>query len=848
MKNTLLLLSLLSALNSFAQTKLPNGYQEKVNGFIAIYQNGLWGYADSTGKRLTEIKYEKLGPFAEIRFSRDGLFALTSRKGKLGLIDTFGKEILECKFDSIYNEDNVMIGKVGNKLTGVTAKGVKINPELYSYYGRLSDNLFLINEGKKLGIVDESGKMLIKPSFIQIQNCMELLRVNDGKAFGLMTRDGKLITKMEYHQIDAKFKDRYIEARKGNRYTAFTSDGRILVDSAEYLGMNDEFGILYVTISGKMGLYNTRSRKWITPPVYEQLTIVPATHEVSELEMPLEQRMIWGQNGIEDQAMYELLIPFGKDVRANQLSYDRERNQTAIILNGKYGLIDSTGNVLLPTEYKMITPFSAQRITEIPLYGDDYSEPIGVQRIKETTLATKDFSWLVQGNGVQVLDEQLRPVIPEELSKELESLHFIGYDPDMGYIHNACKTNGKCAIFDADLNQCSDFIYSELILPMNDNGVEYSSYQSATQLMIPVSVEGGQILFDMRSKKALFTEAITDLTFTEDTRWPWLIAEGTINGQEVKIDFHGNLMYNFDQCYETTGFDEKKGSHRHKKTTTSPGPVELDIKLFDAPGMFNRGKIDDKFYIIPQYFNGELTQFDELSPGTSDQLFTVFKYKKKYGLIDSTGTLMWPAKFESLKLVDGNSNYSKMVISVGKKQGMLSLKGDTLLYPIYDEITSVDQEIREPNPFFGMGYYTIRSKKTYRLYNRTWGFQGPEFTSYRQSTGDAIEFTLPNGKKSIVFTNGENITSTLPEIADEIGTFTTNYDYYFVLKNEGQYGLYYMQPNGEEFKNWIVQYSTEPIYVEQYGIEEGLVHAIFYNGTKENKKVLFDTKDSAVGY
>jgi len=106
------------------------------NGVALVKQNGKWAMADSTGKLITALRYNKLDPYSSSHYFWSdfgvAIYSADSLKRLYGLIDKTGRELTPAAYNYIIPDNR------GN---------------------------FQVLKGKKFGVVNSEGKILIEPKY-----------------------------------------------------------------------------------------------------------------------------------------------------------------------------------------------------------------------------------------------------------------------------------------------------------------------------------------------------------------------------------------------------------------------------------------------------------------------------------------------------------------------------------------------------------------------------------------------------------------------------------------------------------------------------------------------------------
>lgn len=184
------------------------------NNLIRIY-NGKFGYADTKGNIIIQMSYEEGYDFI------DGI--AVAKKDRYGIIDESGKEILPFIYDEIY------IGK---------RKRVIIKRDNNYYISNLKDEklldidfLFPIDEDKliferdsKFGIMNYSGKELIKNEYIEISREIGKNFIGKkGEKYSVYNLETKRKISNEYDYIEQIDKNIYKAGTIENGNYAFIS-------------------------------------------------------------------------------------------------------------------------------------------------------------------------------------------------------------------------------------------------------------------------------------------------------------------------------------------------------------------------------------------------------------------------------------------------------------------------------------------------------------------------------------------------------------------------------------------------------------------------------------------------
>lgn len=156
-----------------------------------VKKNGKWMLMDTEGNKLTEAIYDEMKDKSSGTFSANGntgFFAVgktTNGKTKYGFIDMNGKEVTEIKYDFCGDLRDSFAHVVFNGKYGIvdnTGKEI-IKPDTYDFMETFSDDLAVVNiggkwndeynpefEGGKWGFIDKSGKIIIALQYDSVKS------------------------------------------------------------------------------------------------------------------------------------------------------------------------------------------------------------------------------------------------------------------------------------------------------------------------------------------------------------------------------------------------------------------------------------------------------------------------------------------------------------------------------------------------------------------------------------------------------------------------------------------------------------------------------------------------------
>lgn len=173
---------------------------DKTSGLTSVKQNGKWGYVDKTGKMVIKPSFTYAANF-------ENDIAYVWQGEKKGIIDTKGNYIIEAKYDDVIklkdNSKNYAYALVGDKKLVFLDKNKKqvaqindyINYSLYNIEKNIELGMFTIEKDGKVGVSDIDNKVIIKPQYesLDIYQTGNIKVVTLDKKDQIIDKTGKVI-------------------------------------------------------------------------------------------------------------------------------------------------------------------------------------------------------------------------------------------------------------------------------------------------------------------------------------------------------------------------------------------------------------------------------------------------------------------------------------------------------------------------------------------------------------------------------------------------------------------------------------------------------------------------------
>lgn len=285
--------------------------------------------------------------------------------GKFGFADSNGKVLIKPIYDEAWRfKDGTAKVKIANKfgLAGINLSGslIQILDPQYEYIGDFKDGFAEIKkDGGWTGLVNRCGEVIIKPEYSRIlreENGMFLLnkriKYDNGvlslsvDRYGLADKDGKILLEPNYHKIkilDDKYIKIGIKQKEDNAvssplYGIADTSGRIII-KPQYSEIMRKDNFFSAEQNSKYGALNLNGDT-IVPFVYDNIFEAP-------------QVIFAGRQG-----EFTIFSKDGKKIKDLDVKPDFALVGDTYVgirgQNGKYGLMDIQGNIIVEPMYQYI--------------------------------------------------------------------------------------------------------------------------------------------------------------------------------------------------------------------------------------------------------------------------------------------------------------------------------------------------------------------------------------------------------------------------------------------------------------------------------------------------------------
>lgn len=346
-----------------------------------LSQERLYGFVSHEGKIIVPAKYEFVDDFSSSA-------AMVGRADKISYVDIEGEELMPFEWEdgmpferelAVVMKDDYLgvINKVGGVIIPAEYDNIyldKTSPILteregvYRFYSRRGKPLFseyenarpyafsraVVKEGEELNVISTSGEKLFGGQYKDIRIISDTLMVIQDTTglWSLANIQGEILTKKKYEQI-GDFSEGLAPVVLKGKY------GYIDIYGAEKIAVNTSYNASSLkdvafkdsrartTYRGKHGMIDPTGRR-LVPNLFDD--IITST----QWPVPVQKGGLWGYVGkggvnIAIRCTYDAVQPF-------------VNGRAIVVKKGMWGVINTSGQIVIPLEYSNIEPISSGRM------------------------------------------------------------------------------------------------------------------------------------------------------------------------------------------------------------------------------------------------------------------------------------------------------------------------------------------------------------------------------------------------------------------------------------------------------------------------------------------------------
>lgn len=706
---------------------------------LPVKQNGKWGLINSKGNLKVLPTYDALDIYNEYGY------VLAQKKDKLGLINNEGKQILPAIYDEINLLNQYFFEVLDYKKWKLINKSSNILLNNYEDLRLLSEDLIAFQENKQWGAISQEGKIIIPPKFDSITYEKDYIITHKSSKLGLYSKQGKYIFDNIVTQIKFINKDLILFQVNDKWGGIDQNDNLLFPPSFQYFTFNLPY-YLELGNENTVAIYSLLNNSVVSISKIKGNKIEPFSEDLFLLRKDTYCGLINKEGKIIVPVLYDEILYFSTYLfrfkRANkwgiidyvnnkvfnlELDYIAPLQEGISIIknNNKYGLLDGTGKPLLAPDYDKIelddNKIKAYReeVVEILFLQTDGTiidantnteehYTFSINRRKEN-IQTEDqkrqlkrHEWFYDATtqkwGLRSLNDGSNYILPQ--------FDYIEVKQELGFTLVGIKKNNKYRFGQTQYN--FEMVYGlvnnaigRLVTPLDFLHIYFSDFEEKAPLARCVFSDGtfglidtiGRIVMKEVSFIGEFKDGKAAIGFGGKLSGTLksvlrieplssflkkLTTSHYINSYtEDDQYFDGNAWLTCENCI--WGYIDKLG----KIVVT---PVYDFVKEYEkGVGLVYK---NEKWGAVNKEGNPFLDcEYTNIQYTGNKEMLIVHHKSIKYGLIDTLGRIVVPAKYDELE----NVNHIYIPINIDNKWGFADKNGNLIISPQYEVVNSFSQ-------------------------------------------------------------------------------------------------------------------------------------------------------------
>lgn len=315
-------------------------------------KDGVWGYIDTLGQVHTDFQYA----FAENYVNG---CAMVRQPTGWGMLDSLGNEIIKPQyddFDTLANSAQQLfyIAEKQPLYGMVNTEASLVIPTNYLQIKTYQDGLVAVQDRSgRWGFIDLVGKVVIAPKYKAVRDFHEGRAVVYYKSrWGVIDRQGQVIVPFEYSRIGTFSEGKaWVQLKNGHK-GYINLQGELLFEGPYQKLGNFKQGVASFLMAKKgWGLLNAKGEV-----IFKPQRRVRSPYQFNELGVAI----------VKVGKKYRLLSHRGEWASKQSYDYIRAFSDSVAIVRlagkeGRYGFIDTTGELVVGKTFKKLQDFSSGR-------------------------------------------------------------------------------------------------------------------------------------------------------------------------------------------------------------------------------------------------------------------------------------------------------------------------------------------------------------------------------------------------------------------------------------------------------------------------------------------------------
>lgn len=318
-------------------------YAANSEGILCIYDGKKYGFIKEDGSKITPFIYDKAYPFSEGK-------ACVYSNGKFGFIDNKGATVLPF----IYNKassfhEGLAYFEMGHKYGFINENGNQVFLLNCDSVSSFNEGLAYFSIDGKYGYIDKTGKIVIKPIYDDagyFKNGVAKVRLND--KVGIINKSGQVVVPINYDDVTAD--NGFFITELKDKSGCINGIGKVILP-AKYTQVNVDHGSIEFSINDKWNIIDENGE--VIKSVYDYIDKVPNSN-LSIVKHNNKYGIVDSTGKVMVPFMYDEIsyVDFrGRFYANNQANTYTSVDRFSVRIGEKYGVIDENGAIIVPCKY-----------------------------------------------------------------------------------------------------------------------------------------------------------------------------------------------------------------------------------------------------------------------------------------------------------------------------------------------------------------------------------------------------------------------------------------------------------------------------------------------------------------
>ena len=362
-------------------------------GELVVKENDKYGVININGYEIIKPEYDQVkadGYYSsDNKYKDDGyIVSITTDDGyRYGYLNNEGQKILDTKYNDLSrlaysNKDTIYLLCAENGKYGLYEGANNIIPNEYQAITYVEDNDFcIVQKGKKYGVVNLEGSMMLQVKYSQIDVNGDYLYVTDensekkvyDKKGNLTEINPNLVIQSTKSDDDYKI---YIDLSTGKTvYSIYKGDTKLTSENYSYIEYLNEGYFIASNESGKLGIIDSKGNAKVELK-YDSIQKIAGTNIIQAIDSTTKMTEIYSKDFIKTYEIANASIENIKDniikvyntEEIKYFDYDGNLLENKVAFpdinlfpkkeNGKWGFVGQDGNVVVDYQYDDVTEFN----------------------------------------------------------------------------------------------------------------------------------------------------------------------------------------------------------------------------------------------------------------------------------------------------------------------------------------------------------------------------------------------------------------------------------------------------------------------------------------------------------